>query len=212
MATSEFWRDLAEKFRSLPNSEILGAEWDLTVGSNVKSWRLVGGDEGLNGRFETLAMRAASQIANPGTRPLMFVWLEAVQASVWVMGYIRNADGTDGSHHVGGRIGRICEASANYCSHLEAIAIQREFEKPSVPVPILTLASPPKETIATQLQRLRLECDLTEEALAEQVNMDIRSVQRHLAGETVPRALSFSKYEKTFSKLLNRKIVIHSMP
>ncbi len=66
MASSDFWRDTAEQFRSLANSETLGAEWDLTVGSMVKSWRLVGGDEGLNGRFETLAMRAGSENRNAG--------------------------------------------------------------------------------------------------------------------------------------------------
>lgn len=64
------------------------------------------------------------------------------------------------------------------------------------------------ETVGAQIQRLRVQCELTEEDLAEAVEMDIRSVQRHLASETVPRALSLRRYEKTFSKLLNQQIVI----
>jgi ribosome-binding protein aMBF1 (putative translation factor) len=65
-----------------------------------------------------------------------------------------------------------------------------------------------KETIGAQIKRLRVECDLTEEDLAEVMELDIRSVQRHLASETAPRALTLRKYEKAFSKLLNKQIVI----
>jgi ribosome-binding protein aMBF1 (putative translation factor) len=117
-----------------------------------------------------------------------------------------------------GSISDVCEASANLCRTLERQAFQAEFEERQQPDPKprpssdLTVPSSPEETIAAQLQRLRLECDLTEEALAEQVNMDIRSVQRHLAGESVPRALSVRKYERAFSKLLNRQVVIRQVP
>jgi ribosome-binding protein aMBF1 (putative translation factor) len=72
--------------------------------------------------------------------------------------------------------------------------------------------SPSAETIAAQLQRLRVECDLTEEELAEEIGIDIRSVQRHLASDGIPRALTLRRYERAFSKLLNKQIVIRQMP
>jgi hypothetical protein len=57
-----------------------------------------------------------------------------------------------------------------------------------------------------------VECDWTEEDLAEAVDMDIRSVQRHLASDAAPPALTIRKYEKAFSKLLKKEIVISQMP
>jgi len=81
------------------------------------------------------------------------------------------------------------------------------------PRPSLTSPTPAKaETVGAQIQRLRVECDLKEEALAEHIGIDIRSVQRHLASEQLPRALTLRKYEKTFPKLLNRQIVIRGTP
>lgn len=77
---------------------------------------------------------------------------------------------------------------------------------PAVPLP------PKAESVGTQIQRLRVECDWTEEDLAEAVDMDIRSVQRHLASDAAPRALTIRKYEKAFSKLLKKEIVISQMP
>jgi ribosome-binding protein aMBF1 (putative translation factor) len=74
-----------------------------------------------------------------------------------------------------------------------------------------TLAKKP-DTLGSQINRLREECHLTEEELAEKIDIDIRSVQRHLAGETVPYARYLRRYETEFSKLLNRRVVIRKMP
>jgi hypothetical protein len=68
------------------------------------------------------------------------------------------------------------------------------------------------EAIGAQINRLRDECHLTEEELAEKVDIDIRSVQRHLANEVKPYARHLRTYEMVFSKLLNRKVVIRKMP
>ncbi len=72
-------------------------------------------------------------------------------------------------------------------------------------------ASENPETLAAQINRLREECRLTAEELAEKIDIDIRSVQRHLAGKTVPYARYLRKYEREFSKLLSRQIVIRKM-
>jgi len=71
-------------------------------------------------------------------------------------------------------------------------------------------SAPRAETIAAQIQRLREECRLTTEELAEKIGIEARSVQRHLAG-TIPYDRHLRAYESLFSKLLNRKIVINKM-
>jgi hypothetical protein len=64
------------------------------------------------------------------------------------------------------------------------------------------------ETVASQINRLREECHLTLEELAEKISLEVRSVQRHLAGQTIPYARNIRRYEREFSKLLNRQVVI----
>ncbi|HXJ96846.1 MAG TPA: helix-turn-helix transcriptional regulator, partial [Terriglobia bacterium] len=73
-------------------------------------------------------------------------------------------------------------------------------------------ASRAGQSVASQLTLLKEECHLTAEELAELTEMDVRSVQRHLAGDTGPRGRHLRKYEKVFSKLLNRHVVISTMP
>jgi len=68
------------------------------------------------------------------------------------------------------------------------------------------------DTLGSQINRLREECHLTEEELAEKIDIDIRSVQRHLAGETGTVCQIPQGYETEFSKLLNRQVVIRKMP
>jgi hypothetical protein len=55
---------------------------------------------------------------------------------------------------------------------------------------------------------MRKECNLTIERLAEKIKVDARSVERHLAGDSAPYARNISAYERVFSKLLNRQVVI----
>ena len=77
---------------------------------------------------------------------------------------------------------------------------------------IPSLVPPKPETIGAQINRLREECHLTEEELAEKIDMDIRSVQRHLANKIKPYARHLRTYERVFSKLLNKQVVIRKMP
>jgi hypothetical protein len=68
------------------------------------------------------------------------------------------------------------------------------------------------ETIADQLERLRDECRWTIPKLAEAAGIDSRTVDRHLTGKVTPYARTISAYERAFSKLLKRHIVIKKMP
>ena len=96
------------------------------------------------------------------------------------------------------------------------------FASPQKPASVKTLAvapqpsaippvAPKAETVGAQISRLRDECHLSEEELAEKTNMGIRSVQRHIAGESMPQAKNIRAYERIFSKLLNRQVVIRKM-
>ena len=68
---------------------------------------------------------------------------------------------------------------------------------------------PPRpESVAEQLERLREESRLTVEKLAGLVKIEPRSVYRHLSGKASPRVGHIGAYERAFSKLLQRKIVI----
>ena len=74
-------------------------------------------------------------------------------------------------------------------------------------VPAVT--GPP--SVAAQLERLRVESDITQEWLAELVNLDIRTVQRHLSGATTPNSRLLYRYNAAFSNLLNRQVVISEL-
>ena len=67
------------------------------------------------------------------------------------------------------------------------------------------------ESIAAQINRLRCECKWTEEQLAEKVGVTTRTVQRHLAEDSMPYARHIATYERVFSKQLEREVVIRKM-
>jgi hypothetical protein len=97
--------------------------------------------------------------------------------------------------------------------------LETEFHLPAEhkarPRPRSTLTrsvSSQADSVGAQINRLREECHLTEEELAEKIEMDIRSVQRHLTNETTPYARHLRVYERMFSNLLKRQVVIRKMP
>jgi ribosome-binding protein aMBF1 (putative translation factor) len=228
MADSDFWRQLAAEFRLLmPDSGMLRADGWYIVGSDAPwDWWLDGDpSDFVSAAFGTLARRGASELPTVGATNLLIVWLEALRQDG--SGFRETGSGSElpvgGGERLDrltGSIPRLCETSATYCKKLESAALQSEFEErqrserehqvspptPAVPAEIKA------ETIAAQIRRLREECHLTAEELAEEVELDSRTVQRHLAGETTPYARHVRIYEMVFSKLLSRQIVICKMP
>ena len=101
--------------------------------------------------------------------------------------------------------------------------LETEFFAPQQKtVPAKTLADAPRlsaipqvapkaETVGEQIDRLREECNLMPDKLAEEIGLDVRSVQRHLAGDSIPYDRHLWAYQKLFSKLLNRQVVIRKM-
>jgi len=62
------------------------------------------------------------------------------------------------------------------------------------------------ETISEQIERLRNECRLAVEDLAEAIDLTPRSVYRHLSGGAHPRKRQLAAYEKVFSEKLKRQV------
>lgn len=74
------------------------------------------------------------------------------------------------------------------------------------------VSHPLEETLPAQIHRLREECRWSVETLAGAVDLDLRTVTRHLSGKTKPHLRNISAYERAFSKALNRRVVIKKMP
>jgi DNA-binding transcriptional ArsR family regulator len=75
--------------------------------------------------------------------------------------------------------------------------------------PISTPTKPPPRQgpkLSAVLEQLRIESRLTVEDLAEAIELQPRSVYRHLAGIAIPRPRHLAAYEWTFSKRLHREI------
>lgn len=68
------------------------------------------------------------------------------------------------------------------------------------------------ESVGAQLTRLREECRLTIEDLADLVKIDRTNVYRHLASKSIPHLRKIGVYERVFSKILKRKVVIEKTP
>jgi hypothetical protein len=130
---SDFWQSLGEKFRRLhrvcPN---LRADWNHVVGSGEPGeWTIAGGDRDLAMQFEALATRAASRLPGTDAADLLTGWLAALMREHIHFesereGFETNADGSK-AHHLRGTIGHLSEASAIYCSRLEARAVESEL-------------------------------------------------------------------------------------
>lgn len=81
----------------------------------------------------------------------------------------------------------------------------------SAPIPELiepNLSIDRKATVGEQIERFREECRMSVEQLAEEVDIEARSVYRHLSGKVEPRLNHLGAYDRVFSKHLGRKIVI----
>ena len=68
------------------------------------------------------------------------------------------------------------------------------------------------DTLGERINRLRKESRWTIDQLAEQIDVNLRTVQRHLANDGKPHWRHISAYERVFSKQLHRKVVIEKMP
>jgi len=67
------------------------------------------------------------------------------------------------------------------------------------------------ESISEQIKRLKDECDITAEEIAEVLGVVPRSIWKHLAGTTVPRRGHLAAYERLFSDRLKRSVTFQKV-
>lgn len=218
MADSDLWREFADAFLKLAEDYCdIPAQCQHQVGSDaVGDWALCG-EYVVNVRFDALARRAAVGLPDKRSVDLLVAWLEALREEKPDF-ELSDCFGTEQNRGTAYRIitiNRVCQASANLCKRFESAALQVEFEESHQSDPQKLLEAPParpsEETVAAQIRRLREECRLTVEELGELVNLEPRSVQRHEAGTAKPYPRYLSAYERVFSKLLNRRVVISKL-
>ncbi|MGO4880158.1 MAG: helix-turn-helix domain-containing protein [Bryobacteraceae bacterium] len=70
----------------------------------------------------------------------------------------------------------------------------------------------PSETVGQQIERLRTECRLSVEELAELMDLDPSTISRHQTNTLTPSLRHLGRYDKVFSKQLKRNIVIQKTP
>lgn len=222
MANSKFWRNLAKAFRALQVDSRMRAEWHYIIGEAPKEWTLAGLSPMARIRFEALARRGAAALSDAAGSDLLVVWLEALRVASGTSRFIKerpgteqNSDGTGVAHHRSGIIWRVCEASAIYCGEREGCAREAELraklQTREDHAKAAKTVRPDGESVGRQIDRLRKECPLTEEQLAEMMEVATRTVQRHASDACLPRSRSLVRYSRLFSKLLGRKIVIKHM-
>jgi DNA-binding XRE family transcriptional regulator len=97
---------------------------------------------------------------------------------------------------------------------LESQFLTPPEQKASVrPRPLPTTSPTPEtESIGTQVERLRKECHYSPDELAVKIGIDVTTVRRHINDRTVPNDKTIWAYERFFSSLLKRPIVIRKMP
>ena len=121
MNDSDFWRDLAERFRAIPDYQMLRADWEQTViigeqRSELAQWRLAGLDRNTRSmQVDYIALARRGAKVHPKMDSLDR-WLEALRsqqlkAEVNGTGLETNLDGTLVAHHYSGSIMRVCQAS-----------------------------------------------------------------------------------------------------
>jgi hypothetical protein len=238
MAFSDFWRDIAIQFRTIPEAFTLSAAWANFDNVGPGKWGLQG-SKAAKYSFEALATRAGKEIADASASDLLTAWLDKLREGHFEfseMGFTitQDREGNETSRRCHyGRIEFVCDASANFCKKLEADALRAEFDaqKQTRKITVVyahkefkdseqigevedqsEIVESETESLGAQLTRLRDECRLTIDELAVSVKIDRTNVYRHLADKSIPHPRKIGAYERVFSKILKRKIVIKKTP
>jgi ribosome-binding protein aMBF1 (putative translation factor) len=219
MNDSDFWRDLAAEFLSIADSTaVLSADW---FREDTQSTWTVRGPLIFQAKFGALARRGAMRLSRRERPDLLEAWLEALRLNgdgFRVLGTAFQISGNEKELTIASNAGtlrNLIEVSASFCKKLESLALQAEYEgrqQSERPAPPLAPVAPKPETIGEQIRRLREESHLSTEELAEKAELDTRTVQRHEAGHMKPQPRRIRTYERTFSKLLKREVVIFKTP
>jgi hypothetical protein len=167
MADSDFWRDLADKFRALSDPEgLLCAHWISKKGLpyewSLRSTRVVWGGRSVQVQFEALARRGGLEIDKPNDRSPLDWWLDSLSKDVPGDKFGSGGEIVDGKPaDRWGSIDRICETSADFCKILESRALDAEIAG----VPTSTKPVQFKSALS-ELRALGLTIDIDENTAA----------------------------------------------
>src|ERR1017187_437152 len=232
MADAEFWRKLATEFRSLRNHVPEGFHWAgwNSPGADIPTGWILADHYLFRMEFTTLAFRATQKLEPHAVNPLA-AWLDALKRhsppSLKVVDKSRDIGvlSSEGKEirWIAGELHNLCTASADFCKALELGALlqdkagadlkERELNEPAnalVDGGVALITTPERaETIGQQIERLRIECRLSAEELAEAVALNPTNKSRHETGTSTPSLRHLGAYDRVFSRLLERKIVIY---
>jgi hypothetical protein len=79
-----------------------------------------------------------------------------------------------------------------------------------IPNQLLIVPDVKQYEVGREIEKLRVECDITVEFLAEEIGIEPRSVYRHLSGDATPNKRRIAIYEKVFSERLNRPVTLRN--
>ncbi len=216
MAQSDEWRDLADQFRALWRIDTdIAAIWNLFDDKPEPHWGLVGINASI-AQFQSLATRAGLILEENENLDPVDVWLEKLSKRGLCPREKLLFPVTASWSGLGFKISELCKGSGILCSELErdelirARRIGLEIPKVASDAQPLAAAGGP---IWQQLEALRLEARITQDQLSELVSLDIRTVQRHLSPTgSKPSKLNLAAYQREFSKLLEKHVVIVILP
>jgi ribosome-binding protein aMBF1 (putative translation factor) len=216
MPVPTFWNNLAQNFELiLDASERIDALWVYMSDSpEVIHWTVGGAaDDQAIAHFRQLAVLAGRQI-DPLSADAFSAWLNQIKATrpSWPerRDLLKDTEG-ETLYVAQGAIEDVCRASADLCRilALEAQVTEHRPRLDAEPPNELPAATEPKlPSIGEQIDKLREECGLSIEELAEKMDLHSTSVSRHIHDESVPSRINRMKYQRLFSKLLKRDVVI----
>jgi len=194
MTDSEFWKDLARQFREhigsvslswIPSRQPRGSRFDFSLNLHYGATRAT------EMALRALCLQAGIRLDPSASNPTIS-WLTKMTTHVAADVQI---------------IRDLASVSAQACSDLQMLVLQAEHDSRKAS----TIPSGPAST-SEHIEQLRIEAGLTQQDLADLVGVDIRNVQHHLANTHKPSKLTLARYEREFSNLLRRKIVITKTP
>lgn len=203
MANSDFWRELAISFKSVPElyefhafrQYYMELQYFSTANNQEPIWKL-GATPPALAEFRAMAVRGATMLPPLPTRDLAVRWLEAlwkeategpVRSGIPIVGKDRTRRLTE----LRGTISRVFQASSALCRKFEVEALHIEFEENKQNDPrnwsqfrqqfeafegITNLLNSPAKTIPEEFVRNTIACIRgikPEEVTAEQINFEV---------------------------------------
>jgi hypothetical protein len=210
---SEFWRELASEFLNIDREGTLFASYRVYLDDNSRTFNLTSArsDSSTAPRFEARVMHALTRIPNVNLEEPIIMWLNMIMDE-HLEGPSFEARSVQDDVERSFRAGtiRLCFASAGLCARLEAKALWDEIHasQNAGAGPTQAIASRTSESVSQQIENFIALTELTTEKFAEEIDLDPRTVRRHISGETIPLGRLIARYNRVLSRLLKIEVVI----